>query len=433
MLFQKSNVALAGFLLAMLSLSFPSSSNAQQWAQWRGEGRKNLSAETGLFENWGNAGPKSIWTAKGLGSGYATVTVADGKIFTSGNTEDAQQVTAYSLDGKQLWVSPITSKLPKHQYMGSRTTPTWHDGKLYVVGSSGNICCLDAETGKQVWSRKFDEWNGKMMSIWGFSESPLVDGDLVVCTPGGPDGMVVALDRLTGKEAWVCKIPDYGDEYGVNGKSLMDGAGYSSIVISEGGGVKQYVQLVGRGLIGVRASDGKLLWRYTKVANGTANIPTPIVDGDYIFTSTSYNTGSALLELVPDGDGVRVKEKYWLDSRTFQNKLGGMTLVDGHIYCGHGNGSGLPICLEMMTGKVKWGPLRAEGKGESSLIYADNHLVWRRQDGMVILTKVNSTEMEVVGTFMPEYQEDNSWAQPVICDGVMYLREQDKLMAFQLK
>ena len=205
-------------------------------------------------------------------------------------------------------------------------------------------------------------------------------------------------------------------------------------VKTEGGGVKQYVQLVGRGLIGIRASDGKLLWRYMKVANGTANIPTPIIDGDHIFTSTSYNTGAALLKLVPgDDDGVDVEEVYWLKSKTFQNKLGGMTLVDGHIYCGHGNGSGYPVCLEMLSGEVKWGPLRSKGKGESSLIYADGHLVWRRQNGLVILTKVNSQSMEVVGSFMPDYQEGNSWAQPVIADGVMYLREQDKLMAYQLK
>jgi len=430
---RRLNIATAVIALALWSQLFVASSNAQQWTQWRGEGRTNHSPETGLFGSWGDNGPKSLWTATGLGSGYATVSVADGKIFTSGNTKTTQQVTAYNLKGKQLWATPVTNKLPKHQYLGSRTTPTWHDGKLYVVGSNGNICCLDAENGKLIWSRKFSEWSGKMMSVWGYSESPLVDDNLVICTPGGPDGMVVALDRETGTDVWACKLPDYGDEYGVNGKSLMNGAGYSSVVVSEGGGVKQYVQLVGRGLFGIRASDGKLLWRYKKIANGTANIPNPIVDGDYIFTSTAYNTGAALLKLVADGDGVAVEEVYWMKSKTFQNKLGGMTLVDGHIYCGHGNGSGLPICVEMMTGEVKWGPLRTRGKGESSLIYADGHLVWRRQDGTVILTKVNSESMEIVSTFKPDFQEDNSWAQPVIANGVMYLREQDKLMAYQLK
>ncbi len=203
--------------------------------------------------------------------------------------------------------------------------------------------------------------------------------------------------------------------------------------MTEGGGVKQYVQLVGRGLIGVRASDGKLLWRYKKVANGTANIPTPVVDGDYVFTSTSYRTGAALLKMKAADEGVDIEEIYWLPRKKLQNKLGGMTLVDGHIYCGHGNGAGLPICVEMMTGKVKWGPIRAKGKGESTLVFADGHLVWRRQDGQIILAKASSEKMDVVSEFMPDFQEDNSWAQPVIAGGIMYLREQDKLMAYRLK
>lgn len=423
-------------LIFLLAVSFAVASGtlfAQDWPQWRGPDGTNHSSETGLFEKWGSRGPRLNWTAEGLGSGYATVTVADGKIFTSGDSESAQFISAYSLDGKQIWTKDITDEPPKHPYQGSRTTPTYHDGKLYVVSSDGAISCLDAKFGRKVWSKNFDLWNGKMMSSWGYSESPLVDGDNVICTPGGDTGMVVALNLETGEQTWACTLPDYGEELGINGKSLLDGAGYSSAVISNGGGVRQYVQLVGRGLIGIRASDGKLLWRYRKVANGVANIPTPIVNGDHIFTSTAYNTGSALLKLGSFSDGVDVEEVYWLDGRTFQNKLGGMTLVDGHIYCGHGNGSGLPVCLEMKSGEIKWGPLRAKGKGESSLVYADGHLVWRRQDGHVILTKAHAGAMDVVSSFKPAYQEDNSWAQPVIAGGVMYLREQDKLMAYELK
>ena len=423
-------------LIVLFAVSFAVASGtlfAQDWPQWRGPDGTNHSSETGLFEKWGADGPKLSWTAEGLGSGYATVTVADGKIFTSGDSKSAQFISAYSLDGKQIWTKDITDEPPKHPYKGSRTTPTYHNGKLYVVSSDGAISCLDAKFGRKVWSKNFDLWNGKMMSSWGYSESPLVDGDNVICTPGGDTGMVVALNLETGEQTWACTLPDYGEELGINGKSLLDGAGYSSAVISNGGGVRQYVQLVGRGLIGIRASDGKLLWRYRKVANGVANIPTPIVDGDHIFTSTAYNTGSALLKLGSFSDGVDVEEVYWLDGRTFQNKLGGMTLVDGHIYCGHGNGSGLPVCLEMKSGEIKWGPLRAKGKGESSLVYADGHLVWRRQDGHVILTKAHAGAMDVVSSFKPAYQEDNSWAQPVIAGGVMYLREQDKLMAYELK
>jgi len=406
-------IAIVVALTCLLMTSLPMAMG-QQWTQWRGPDRSNHCLETSLFEKWGDDGPEQAWTATGLGRGYGTVSVVDGKIFVSGNTETAQQISAYDLEGTKLWSTPITDEVPKHSYLGSRTTPTWHQGKLYSVTSNGRIVCLDSKAGKLVWARDFSDWSGKMMTKWGYAESPLVDGDVVICTPGGPDGMVVALNLESGEEVWSCKLPEYDEEFGVNGKSLIDGAGYSSAVVSEGGGVRQYVQLVGRGLIGIRAKDGKLLWRYKKVANGTANIPTAIVDGDHVFTSTGYNTGSALLKLSSADDGVDVEEVYWLKGKKFQNKLGGMTLVDGHIYC-------------------KWGPIRAKGKGESAPLYADGHFIWRRQDGLVILTTTNTEEMEVVSDFMPDFQEDNSWAQPVIANGVMYLREQDKLMAYKLK
>ncbi|MFG0262857.1 MAG: PQQ-binding-like beta-propeller repeat protein, partial [Novipirellula sp. JB048] len=209
---------------------------------------------------------------------------------------------------------------------------------------------------------------------------------------------------------------------------------YSSPVISHGGGVKQYIQLVGRGLIGVRAADGKLLWQYNRVANTTANIPTPLVDGDHVFTSTGYGTGSARLSLAADGHGgVTLREDYWLAGRELQNKHGGMTLVDGHIYCGHGNGTGMPICVEMATGKIAWGPERAKGKGETSLIYADGHILYRREDGTLILTRATPEKFDVLSVIKPEFQQGQSWAHPVIADGKLYLREQDKLMCYRLK
>lgn len=409
------------------------------WSQWRGPDRANLSSETDLFANWGTRGPKLKWMVAGMGSGYASLSVVGDTIYTTGDSKDAQFCTAVSVeDGSVVWSTKLTAERPKHGFEGSRCTPTVHDGNVYVVSSDGAISCLSAEKGDILWSRKFQEWDGKMMGSWGFSESPLIDGANVIVTPGGSQGIVVALDRKTGEDVWACQLPDYGEEFGANGMSLVDGAGYSSVVVSEGGGVRQYIQLVGRGLLGIRASDGKLLWRYARVANGTANIPTTIVDGDFVFTSTAYNTGSALLKLSSSGDQtgdqtVSAEEVYWLDSRTFQNKHGGMTLFEGHVYCGHGNAAGLPICLELATGKIKWGPERTTGKSESALVIADGHIVWRRQSGHVLLTTATPEKFELLHSFMPAYQEGQSWSQPVIAGGVMYLREQDKLMAYQLK
>jgi len=407
----------------------------ENWSQWRGADRANRSTETGLFANWGQSGPPLAWIAEGVGSGYASVSVVGSRIFTTGNFANDQSVIALnSSTGKVVWKTAISDTAPKHGYDGSRSTPTVDGEKLYVVSSDGAIICLSGRDGKVIWKRDFDDFNGKMMSGWGFSESPLIDGNRVICTPGGPEAMVVALDKVTGEDIWACPMPSGGDAQGVNGKDLQDGAGYSSPIVSEGGGVKQYVQLVGKGLIGISAEDGKLLWTYSRVANGTANIPTALVDGDYVFTSTGYGTGSALLKLASDGNGgVDAEEVYWLESKTLQNKHGGMTLVDGHIYCGHGNGDGLPICVEMKTGDVSWGPLRGKGSGETSTVYADGHIVFRREDGTVILAEATPEKFVMKSSFMPSFQQGKSWAHPVISGGVMYLREQDKLMAYKVK
>lgn len=242
--------------------------------------------------------------------------------------------------------------------------------------------------------------------------------------------MLVALNKMTGQEVWATKMDDTSKDK----KALKDGAGYSSIVISNGGGVKQYVQLVGRGVIGVRASDGELLWRYTRVGNTTANIPSVIAYEDSIFCSTGYDTGSALLKLMADGkDRVSMEEVYFLESKTLQNKHGGMVLVDGHIYCGHGNGKGVPICVEMKSGEITWGPERNIGKGESSVAYADGNVVYRFQDGTVAIVKANPKQFELVRSFKPAFQEKESWSYPVISDGRLYLREQNKIMCYRLK
>ncbi|MCM2373002.1 PQQ-binding-like beta-propeller repeat protein [Aporhodopirellula aestuarii] len=416
-------------LVVAFTCSVSSLLSAEDWLQWRGADRANRSAETGLFGTWGEDGPPLEWITEGLGSGYASVSVADGVIYTTGNMESNQSAIAISeKDGTILWKQAITDSLPKHGYDGSRTTPTVDGNHLYMVSSDGKIVCLSRENGTVVWSRDFEEWDGKMMSGWGFSESPLVDGDRVICTPGGEDAMVVALNKNTGEQIWASKFPAGDDD------SLKKGAGYSSAVISHGGGVKQYIQLVGQGLFGIRASNGEVLWRYERIANKTANIPTAIVDGDYVFTSTGYNTGSALLKLSADGnDNVKAEEVYWLGARELQNKHGGVTLVDGYLYCGHGNGNGLPICVEMKTGKIAWGPERAKGKGETSLVYADGHIVIRREDGTVMLATATPDDFEVIHLFEPEFQQGKTWAHPVIANGKLYLREQDKLMCYRLK
>jgi outer membrane protein assembly factor BamB len=357
-------------------------------------------------------------------------------IYTTGNKSDGQNVIAASVkDGSVIWSVAVTPQSPKHGYAGSRCTPSIDGDHLYVVSSAGSILCLQRKDGAIVWQHPFSKWGGKMMSGWGYSESPLVDGDLVLCTPGGKDAMMVALNKKTGKVVWQSAAPsDFGRTTGLNGKRLKPGAGYASIVTSDAAGVKQYVQLIGQGVIGVRAADGELLWGYGEVANGTANIPTPICSDDYVFCSSGYKTGAALLKLSKSGDKVAMEEEFFLEYKTLENHHGGMIQVGDHIYCGHAHNNGFPICVEMKTGKVVWGgKIRGVGSGSAAVTYVDGHLIFRYQSGEVALIEATPAGYKLKGSFTPEYQEGKSWAHPVVAGGYLLLREQDKLMCYDIK
>jgi outer membrane protein assembly factor BamB len=311
---------------------------------------------------------------------------------------------------------------------GPRGTPTVSDGLVYAVGTEGDVVAVDAATGKERWRRNLErDFGGSMMSIWKFSESPLVDGDRVIVTPGARNAALVALDKKTGKEIWRAAVPDLGPKG-------RDGAGYSSVVISKATGVKQYVQLLGRGLVGIRAEDGKFLWGYNKVANDVANISTPIVLANWVFASTGYQTGSAFVELSKAGDGIQAKELYFLDAKTFQNHHGGFVLVGSQVYGGHGQGKGFPICVELTTGKVLWGgDIRNAGSGSAAVAYADGNLYFRYQNGVVVLIRATPTGYQEKGSFTIPNVKNPSWSHPVIAGGRLYLREQDTLYAYDVK
>jgi outer membrane protein assembly factor BamB len=402
---------------------------AAEWPQWRGADRSGKSPDTGLLKDWTTQRPKLLWTADGMGGGYASVSVAGGRIYTTGNQADGQAVVCLNeRDGKLLWKKNITDVVPKHGHDGSRCTPSIDGDRLYAISSDGKIACLKTENGSRLWSRDFrGEWGGRMPN-WGFSESPLVDGDWVLCTPGGPSAMMVALNKLTGKEIWRTAIPDLGD-------AGRNEAGYSSIVVSNACGIKQYVQLVGKGVIGVRATDGKFLWGYNDIANGTASIPTPIVSGDYVFCSTGYNTGAALLKLVKNARGIKCEEQYFLAGDKAQNHHGQMILHDGFVYFGNKHRNGLPTCVELESGKIAWGGnQRGPGSGSAAITYADGNLVFRYESGEVALIEATPDAYQLKGHFKPDYISRNPcWAHPVVIGGRLYLRDQDKLMCYDVR
>jgi hypothetical protein len=206
-------------------------------------------------------------------------------------------------------------------------------------------------------------------------------------------------------------------------------------VISQGAGVRQYVQLVGRGLIGVRASDGKMLWSYNRIANDVANISTPVVRGDYVFGSTGYSTGSALLKLEATSDGVAAKEVYFLEPRIFQNHHGGFVLIGDFLYSGQGHNNGFPICIDFLTGKVRWGgDIRPEGaSGSAAVAAADGRLYFRYQNGVMKQFDASPEGFKQTGSFKIPGTRKPSWSHPVILGGKLYLREQDTLLCYNLR
>ena len=412
---------------AAAGLSLAASPVSVGWPQWRGPNRDGVSSETGLLQSWKAGGPPVAWRTTGLGTGYSSVAVAGGRIFTMGDVGGAQLLMALdAASGRRVWTTRVGP--PWVDEMGGpRGTPTVDGDLVYALGTEGDLVCVEAATGKERWRRSLPaDFGGRMMSMWKWSESPLVDGDRIVVTPGARAAGMVALDKRTGKDVWRSAIPEVGPK----GK---DGAAYSSIVISNGGGVKQYVQLMGRGLVGVRASDGKYLWGYNRVANDVANIPTPIVRGDLVFTSSGYQTGAALLRLVPAAGGVETREVYFLEPRTFQNHHGGMVLVGDYVYAGHGHNKGFPIAIELQTGKVAWGgDIRNAGTGSAAVAYADGQLYFRYQNGEVILIEATPTGYKEKGSLTIPGVNGPSWPHPVITGGRLYLREQDALLAYDV-
>lgn len=391
---------------------------AGDWNQWRGPLRDGIAREQGLLPSW-NGAPPIVWQAKNLGKGYSSVAIADGRLFTLGDRRGGAELIALDAKtGEELWATKVGGGEPNG-------TPTVDGELVYAIGRDGDLLCADSATGREVWRKSFkDDFGGFMMSGWGYSESPLIDGDKLVCTPGGNDKVIVALDKKSGRELWAAKLPS---DVGNRGK---DGAGYSSIVISNAGGVKQYVQLVGRGIISVEADSGRTLWTYNAIANDTANIPTPIVDGDFVFCSTGYGTGAALLEVARGARGVR--EVYFLESKTLQNHHGGMILLDGHIYCGHNHNKGLPICVELKTGRVVWGPERGPGDGSAAITLADGKLYFRYENGVMALIDATPQGYRLEGEFNIATVNGKSWPHPVINNRKLYLRDQHDLHCYNI-
>jgi outer membrane protein assembly factor BamB len=402
-----------------------STRRSHDWPQWQGPQRNAISDETGLLSSWPPQGPRLIWNVSGLGGGYTTPSIAAGKIFGMGFRGEDEVVWALDeTSGKEIWSTHIAQANRAIGYGdGSRSTPTVDGDKTYALGVSGDLVCLDTATGKELWHKNLvDDFGGQMMSGWGYSESPLVDGDRLICTPGGANATLVALDKATGAVNWKSMVPHGG------------GAGYASVVTAEAGGKRMYIQWLGSALVGVDAADGRFLWRYARVANHTANIPTPIVQGNLVFCSTGYKAGSALLRLVPSGDTVKAEEVYYLPGDVLQNHHGGLVLIGDYLYGGHGHNDGTPVCVEFKTGKIVWKKTTHAGKGSAAVLFADGEVYFRYQDGLMCLVDASPKAYHQTGQFrLPYNSHKPSWPHPVIANGRLYIRDQEHLLCFDVK
>ena len=383
------------------------------WPQWRGPQRNGLSQETGLLKSWPAGGPKKLWVADALGEGYGTVSIAGDRIYLQGVKSKESVVFALNrADGKQVWSTSLGSRLDQDRGPGPRGTPTVDGDLLYSLTEDGDLACLRAKDGSTVWRRNLlKEFNGRNPH-WLISESPLVDGEKLIVTPGGSGASIVALNKMTGKTIW-------------ESKDLSDAAGYSSCVVEDIQGIRTIMTITAKAGVGVRASDGKLMWRYEQVSNRTANVATPIYHDNHVFYSTAYGTGCALLSLKKDGAVLKADEVYF--NKEMMNHHGGVVLVKDHLY---GFSNAILTCMQFKTGTVPWKD-RSVGKG--SLTYADGMLFLLGEKNTCGLAVATPEAYQEKGRFDTEDSGWPNWAHPVVCDGKLYLRNQSKLTCYNVK
>ncbi len=393
-----------GLIVTCFSITAP----AADWPQWRGPARDGKSAETGLLASWPEGGPHLVWKTQGLGEGFSGPAVVGDRLYLQGQEGQQQFVMAYDVStGKQIWKSPTGKLFDEQHGNGPRGTPTVDGTKLYAISTDGTLVCLDTASGKQVWSLNFTERFKGRQPHWAYSESPLIDGDRLIVTPGGPDAAVVALYKNTGEVIW---------------KSQSDKPAYSSTIAFDIGGTHALAVLTGEAAIGLNMKDGSLLWRFPKVANRTANIATPIVHDGYVFYSSDYGTGCLLVK--PGADG-KTDEVYF--NQDMRNHYTTSVLVGDYLY---GYSSQILTAMEFKTGKVAWKD-RSVGKG--NCIYADQRLYCMGETGTVGLIEPTPTAYKEISRFSIPRGEFNTWTPPVIANGKLYLREQDNLYCYNVR
>lgn len=403
-------LSISAFLLLSLS------TQAADWPSFRGADRTDVSSETGLLKKWPDKGPKKVWLNEDAGLGYAGYSIAGGTVYTLGARDAVEYVIAIdAATGKEKWSAEGGALLTNNWGDGPRSTPTVDGDKVYALSGKGTLVCLNAADGKEIWRVTMESLGGKVPG-WGYCESPLVEGNLVVVTPGGAQGTLAAFDKTTGAKVW-------------QSTEWTDPAQYSSIIAVDHNGSRQLIQLTMQSVAGVNAANGKLLWK-TEFPGKTAVIPTPIFKDGQVLVAAGYGVGCKSFKIGPDN----VVEPLY-ESTDMVNHHGGMVLVGDHLY-GYSDKAGWS-CLDFKTGVVQWTEKKALGKG--AIHSADGMLyLLEEKTGTVVLIEASPKAWQEHGRFTlePQTTQRNAkgmiWTHPVISNGKLFLRDQELLFSFDV-
>jgi outer membrane protein assembly factor BamB len=416
MIMQTSMSRWVGTAVLGASFCIQLGTGAADWPGWRGPDRADVSHETGLLKSWPADGPRQLWVSQDAGLGYSGPAIVDGKLYTLGARDKSELLIAVDAgSGKLLWSVEVGDLLTNGWGDGPRGTPSVDGDRVYALTGRGTLVCADVKDGRVVWKRAMDEFGGKVPG-WGYTESVLIDGDHVVCTPGGSKGTIVSLNKATGELVW-------------QSKDLTEDAHYSSIIVAEPNGTRQYIKHTEKKVSGVSAADGSLLWT-TDFPGRTAVIPTPIFQDGYVYVTAGYGAGCKLLKI---GAGNKVEEVY--NNRLMKNHHGGVVLVGDHLY-GYSDGVGW-LCQDFKTGEEVWSERKKLGKG--AVTCADGMLYCLDEEtGAVVLVEASPKGWNEKGRFLLEPQSKNRssrgkvWTHPVISGGKLYLRDQEHLYCYDI-
>ncbi len=399
------------FVSAILSVEV-AAQTTNDWPQWRGPNRDGISKEKGLMTEWPKEGPPLAWKAKGAGTGYSSMAIAGGRLFTMGLRGEREFVMAFdTATGKELWATPNGDAFRNDRGDGPRGTPTVDGNHVYVLGGNGDLTSFEAKTGKVVWTMNVLEKFGGSNITWGISESPLVIGEKILVNPGGSDASIVALNKKNGALIW---------------KSQSDTAGYSSAIHMKAGGVDQVVFFTSKRAVGLDLKDGRLLWEYARPSNRVANAATPIARGNRVFISSDYGTGGGVVEIkAGNGGGLTAEEIYF--TKDMRNHHSSSILIGDHLY---GFSSAILTAMKFDTGEIAW---RDRSVGKGSIVYADGHLYCLSENGVVGLVEATPEGYREKGRFRLEQGSLPTWAHPVVSGGRLFIRDQDVIYAYDVR